>query len=210
MTGENDPSTERSERRRAFLKVAATASAILATAGVGAIAKSITNPAPPTLGGGTSATFPRFKVGTITDLQVNKPVNFNYPLDNEPNVIVKLGQKADGGVGPDSDIVAFSQVCQHLGCIYGFQAPGTSPPCQASYVATGPVGYCCCHGSIYDLAHGGQVVGGPALRPVPRVILEVDSTGNIFATGMTPPSIFGHNTGTNDVSSDLQGGNQVK
>ena len=41
---------------------------------------------------------------------MNQPITFNYPLDDEPNIMVKLGQKAEGGVGPDGDIVAFSQI----------------------------------------------------------------------------------------------------
>ena len=123
---------------------------------------------------------------------------------------MKLGQKAKGGIGPDGDIVAFSQICQHLGCLYAFQPTGSSPPCESSYKAPGPEGYCCCHGSIYDYANGGKVVGGPAPRPIPQVVIELDSDGSIYATGMNPPSIFGHNTGSNDVSADLQGGNLVQ
>jgi len=148
-------------------------------------------------------------VATVDSLQVNMPVGFNYPLDSEPSILVKVGKKAVGGVGPDGDIVAFSNVCQHLGCIYGFQAPGTSPPCNTTFVATGPMGYCCCHGSQYDFLNGAAVIGGPAPRPVPMVMLEVDSSGNIYATGMSPPAIFGHNTGSGDVTADLQGGNLV-
>jgi len=148
-------------------------------------------------------------IATVDSLQVNTPVTFNYPLDNEPSLLVKVGRKAVGGVGPDGDIVAFSNVCQHLGCLYGFQAPGTSPPCNPSFVAKGPMGYCCCHGSQYDFLNGAAVIGGPAPRPVPSVILEVDSSGNIYAAGMNPPTIFGHNTGSSDVSADLSGGNLV-
>jgi arsenite oxidase small subunit len=156
-----------------------------------------------------AATFPKVLVTNVGSLQVNKPVTFNYPLDDEPSILVKVGQKAAGGVGPDGDIVAFSNICQHLGCVYGFQAPGTSPPCSTSFVAKGPMGYCCCHGSQYDFLNGAAVIGGPAPRPVPAVKLEVDSTGNIYAIGMDPPAIFGHNTGSNDVSNDLQGGTLV-
>jgi hypothetical protein len=59
------------------------------------------------------------------------------------------------------------------------------------------------------LVHGASVLSGPSPRPQPQVALEVDDSGNIFATGMGPPTIFGHNTGSNDVSADLQGGNPV-
>jgi hypothetical protein len=59
------------------------------------------------------------------------------------------------------------------------------------------------------LVHGASVLSGPSPRPQPQVTLEVDDSGNIFATGMGTPTIFGHNTGSNDVSADLQGGNPV-
>ena len=200
------------------MKAALAFSVVLVVAGVAAVTRSLWNPssqlAPTSLetsGGSTSPlSFPRVKVANTSDLKVNQPITFNYPLDNEPNIMVRLGKKAQDGVGPDGDIVAFSQICQHLGCIYGYVAPGTSPSCDATYNTTGPVGYCCCHGSVFDLANGAKVTGGPSPRPQPQVILEYDSsTGDIYATGMTPPTIFGHNTGSNDVTSDLQGGTPV-
>lgn len=207
MSQEGQDSESTDEGRRTFLKVAVTASVVLAGGGVAAVAKSLLNPS---LGGIQPPTqFPRVKVASMGNLVVNQPVSFNYPLDNEPNILVKLGQKADGGIGPDGDIVAFSQVCQHLGCLYAFQAPGTSPPCSASYKADRPVGYCCCHGSVFDFGHQAQVISGPSPRPLPRVILELNSSGDIFATGMTSPTIFGHDTGSNNVTADLQGGNLV-
>ena len=208
----SDPQSESSpdEERRGFLKVAVTVSALLAVGGTAAVSKSITQRVGATNTTSGPKTFPKVKVASLGSLQVNKPVVFNYPLDNEPNILVKLGQKATSGVGPDGDIVAFSLICQHLGCIYGFQATGTSPPCNPIYKAPGPQGYCCCHGSVYDFADGAKVVSGPSPRPQPRVILTVDaSSGDIFAVGMTPPAIFGHNTGSSDTASDLQGGNVV-
>ncbi len=197
------------ETRRNFLKLIMTFSGLLVICGVAAIAKSVTNSAQGTNNAVGTKSFPRVKVAQLADLSINQPVVFAYPLDNEPNILVKLGQKADGGVGPDGDLVAFSGVCQHLGCIYGFQAPGTSPACNASYSAAGPEGYCCCHGSVFDFLHGAKVLSGPSPMPQPQVLLEVDESGNVYATGMTPPTIFGHNTGSSDISSDLEGGNPV-
>ena len=139
--------------------------------------------------------FPRVKVANLSDLKNNAPLNFSYPLDDELNSIIKLGEKAKGGIGPDSDIVAFSLICQHLGCYYH---------------VIESVGRCPCHGATYDLANGGNVTSGPALDPVPQVILELDSsTGDIYATGMGPPTIYGHGTGPDYVSNDLQGGTLV-
>jgi len=184
--------------RRDFLKIAMTASALLAFGGVGTVLKAISNPAPP--GTSASLTFPRVRVAD-TSVSVNSPIYFNYPLDSEPNFLVKLGTKVDGGVGPNGDIVAFSEICQHLGCPVAFET-------SSSY-SSGQVGRCHCHGSFFDLLQSAKVVHGPSPLPLPQVQLEVDSSGNIFAKGMGPPTIFGHNTGSNDVSSDLQGGNLV-
>jgi len=199
------------------------AGAVLVTLGMASVARSLLNPpqAPPpqavtstttAVSGSTSNTspFPRIRAANVSDLAGGKTVSFNYPLEETPNILVKLGVKATGGVGPDGDIVAFSQVCQHLGCIYGFVPTGQSPDCDNTFKATSPVGYCCCHGSVFDLVNGGKVIQDPAPRPVPQVVLEFDSTtGDIFATGMLPPSIFGHNTGSNNVLDDLQGGTLV-
>jgi len=206
---EDSGSDRKRESKRNFLKFAMTFSTLLAVGGIAAVLKSITNPGPSaagTTGPSGSRQFPRVKVAQLSDLTVGQPIAFNYPLDNEPNILVKLGTKADGGVGPEEDIVAFSNICQHLGCIYGFQAPGSSPACNSAYKADRPVGYCCCHGSVFDLANKANVIAGPSPRPQPQVLLEVDTSGTIFATGMGPPTIFGHDTGSNDVSGDLQGG----
>ena len=201
---------EKRKGRRNFLKWLAALSTVTIFAGIASVLRSISNPAPTGSSLTSSRTgFPRYKVANLRDVRVNQPVAFNYPLDDEPNVLVKLGQPAAGGVGPDGDIVAFSTICQHLGCIYAYQAPGSSPSCNASFKAPGPVGYCCCHGSVFDFANSGKVLGGPSPRPVPQVKLEVDASGDIYAVGMGPPTIFGHQTGSNDVTYDLQGGTPV-
>jgi len=205
--GEGEAQTKDSdESRREFLKVAAAVSAVLALGGIASVMKAVVIPAVP---GSTESSFPRVKISTLSELATGSVVTFNYPLDNEPNILVKLGQKASGGVGPDGDIVAFSQVCQHLGCIWGYVPQGKSPSVNPSYIAKGPSGYCPCHGSIFDLTLGAKVIGGPAPRPEPQVKLEVDGSGNILAVGMSPPAIFGHNTGSSNVNDDLQGGNLV-
>jgi arsenite oxidase small subunit len=153
----------------------------------------------------STAGFPSTQVATVSQLVVGQPVLFNYPLSDEPSFLVKLGTKATGGVGPDGDIVAFSAICQHVGQKVIFQAANSPPSCNPSYTPQGPVGFCCTHYSVYDLVNGGNVINGPAPLPIPQVQLVVDSSGNISAVGMGPPTIYGHNTGSNDVSADLQG-----
>ena len=200
------PERDTDESRRDFLKIAAAASAVLAFGGIASVMKAVVFPSIPA---SSQLSFPRVKVIALSALATGIPVEFNYPLDNEPNYVIKLGAKSEGGVGPDGDIVAFSDICQHLGCNWGYVPPRGSPKVNPSYVASGPVGYCPCHGSIFDLTQSAKVVGGPSPRPVPQVQLEIDSSGDIYAVGMGPPSIFGHNTGSNNVADDLQGGTLV-
>lgn len=172
-------------------------------------------PQPGAAGGITQLAWPRVKLIKAASLLPLKPVRFNYPLVNTPNFLVKLGISAENGVGPDTDIVAYSTICQHLGCYFGFQAPNTSPPCNSSIKTSMAEGYCCCHGGEYDFVHGAKVIGGPPPRPVPAVKLEYDTTtGDIYAVGMGPPVIFGHGPpGTTDpgqvLKNDLEGGQLV-
>ena len=197
--------------RRNFLKLTAAAGGAIAILGLASALKGVTFVPEIT----TQLAWPKLKVTNISSLKLLTPVTFNYPLTNTPNLLVKLGVKAKGGIGPDQDIVAFSDICQHLGCFYGFVPPKGSPPCNKSYEASLSEGYCCCHGSQYDFADGAKVIGGPAPRPVPQVQLELDqSTGDISAVSMGPPTIFGHGPpGTTDpalvLKYDLQGGTVV-
>jgi arsenite oxidase small subunit len=217
MTSADDEVNGRSKGRRKFLKITVAAACVATVAAVGSFLRFLMFIPPATVGGKTvqELSWPRVKLINARSLEPLKPVTFNYPLVNTPNILTKLGLKAENGVGPDSDIVAFSTVCQHLGCYFGFQATGSSPPCDSGYKAPVSEGYCCCHGGEYDLVHDGKVIGGPPPRPVPRVLLEYDeSSGDIYAVGMGPPTIFGHGPpGTKDPSSvisyDLQGGEIV-
>jgi arsenite oxidase small subunit len=198
-------------QKREFLKLVAAgggALAIVALAGAFRTLEFVPQIA-------SSLSWPKLKVTNITNLKLLTPIHFNYPLTETPNLLVKLGVKAKNGVGPDGDIVAFSDICQHLGCFYGFVPPNGSPPCNSSYNAPEAIGYCCCHGSRYDYVDGAKVIGGPAPRPLPQVQLELDqSTGDIYAVAMGPPNIFGHGPpGTTDpdlvLKYDTSGGTLV-
>ena len=174
--------------RRNFLKLAAAVGGAVTIMAVASSIKAATFVPTST----TPLAWPKVTVTNINQVQPLVPVAFNYPLTNTPNFLVKLGVAADNGVGPDRDIVAFSTICQHLGCLFSFVPTGASPVCNPSYKAAFPMGYCCCHGSQYDFVHGAKVIGGPAARPGPMVQLEVDAaTGDITAVGMTAPTIFG-------------------
>jgi len=75
-------------------------------------------------------------------------------------------------------ILAFSKVCTHAGCAVGLYRKPTYPPTQP------PPGLVCpCHYSTFDPALGGEVVFGPAGRPLPQLPLAVDGKGQLRARG---------------------------
>jgi arsenite oxidase small subunit len=202
-------------RRRDFVKSILVVGAAATFAGLASVLRVFFAVAQPGAGNTPQLTWPRLKLLNVSSLQPLKPVRFNYPLVETPNLLIKLGVKAENGIGPDGDIVAFSAICQHLGCYYSFQPPGTSPACNTSYKTPVPEGYCCCHGSEYDFTQSAKVKGGPSPRPLPQVTLEYDNkTGDIYVVGMGPPNIYGHGPlGTSDPAQvlkyDLQGGTIV-
>ena len=128
-------------------------------------------------------------------------MSFNYPLQDEPNILVRLrGIKIPGGVGPNGDITAYSGICQHLGCIVPLLSynPAKNIPFEAKLIGYTPENwpsygliYCKCHGSQYDPTKGHKNLynDGPAPSPanhsLPQVVLEYDTdTDYIYATGI--------------------------
>lgn len=159
---------------------------------------------------------------TTNDIAVNAPtvVLFQYPLENEPNFLLRLGDsnnsdkaippvavnvpatgksfQSPGGVGPYKSIVASSAICQHLGC----DPPEIRfhPPSDTSFPG---LVHCDCHGSTYDPFKGFAVVTGPTSHPLPNAILTYDSTNDTYkVVNMVGPTIYGH-------PSDLSGGNPL-
>lgn len=157
-----------------------------------------------------------------SDLIVNNPqiVIFDYPLQNEPNFILRLGDSnnndvaiqptevlipatgkkftSPGGVGPYKSVVASSAICQHLGCV----PPEIKfhPPNSSSF--PGKV-HCDCHGSTYDPYSGFSVVTGPTQSPLPNVKLIYDSKNDTYSASLlVGPTIYGR-------TSDLSGGNPI-
>ncbi|HZW84724.1 MAG TPA: Rieske 2Fe-2S domain-containing protein [Nitrososphaerales archaeon] len=204
------------ENRRNFLKLVLTVGAAATLASVLNVFRLLTYVPPPQGGTNTGPpAWPVLKIANVSTLDPATPLRFNYPLVDTPSIMVKVGTAVENGVGPDSDVVAFSGICQHLGCFYSALPTGASPPCNSSFTAAGPQGYCCCHGGQYDFKNGAAVISGPPPRPVPPVTLRFDSaTGDIYAIGMGGPTIFGHGPpGTTDpalvLQYDLQGGDIV-
>ena len=118
-------------------------------------------------------TYTRRRIAALSDLKIGEPVQFTYPLQGQSNVLIKLGQPAAGGVGPEGDVVAFSELCTHMGCPMGTLF-------KREHAVLGP---CACHFTTFDLTHRGMVVLGQATENLPQVVLEVDGN-DIFAVGV--------------------------
>lgn len=140
-------------------------------------------------GGAIVGVFPTLKVVSLSELQEGVPVFFDYPLEGQSNILVKMGEPVIGGVGPDDDIVAFSRICTHMGCPISEY--------QHEYKALGPCG---CHYTTFDLIHGGMVAMGQATQNLPQVLLSVDGD-NVRAGGIVR-LVYGY-------SNSLEGGKLV-
>jgi ubiquinol-cytochrome c reductase iron-sulfur subunit len=77
-----------------------------------------------------------------------------------------------------SGVVAYSKICTHAGCAIALFRKPTFP-----LVEPGPALICPCHYSTFDPTRGGNVIFGPAGRPLPQLPLLVDSRGALRAAG---------------------------
>jgi ubiquinol-cytochrome c reductase iron-sulfur subunit len=75
-------------------------------------------------------------------------------------------------------ILAFSKICTHAGCAIALYRKPTFPPTEPR-----PALVCPCHYSTFDPARGGDVIFGPAGRPLPQLPLIVDDSGRLRAGG---------------------------
>ncbi len=143
------------------------------------VATTIMLPALPGMGGSALAAeialYPRKLISSLSKLKVDEPTIFKYPDEgrNSISLVVKLGEEAGGGIGPDMDIVAFNTLCTHMG---GYMS--------STYLADEKVlGPCPFHQSTFDLTRHGIIVAGHATESLPQVLLELDGD-NIYATGL--------------------------
>jgi len=198
------------ETKRNVLKLLGVAG--LLAGGGGLVAGAAQYAQPPTIGASSYSKValldvdgaPLTATRLMSEYNVETPdvLTFNYPLRNEPNFLLNLAPAAGktngatnvvGGVGPQKSIVAFSAICQHLGCpapAIAYYPPGTCPNTPGGmpfYV------HCSCHGSTYDVTNGAANLTGPAILPLPQVTLEWnESDDSISAVGVTGPPVNGH------------------
>jgi Rieske Fe-S protein len=126
---------------------------------------------------------------------------------NMPGVVVRLPHKIQlpvrwartigkEPVVTESDIIVYSRICPHLGCIYNYVANwrevtagygGYVPPDSRKHALMA----CPCHLSIYDPADRtmpGRVLSGPAPRPPRTFLFRVDGR-SIIVTDVEPGGI---------------------
>ena len=115
--------------------------------------------------------YPSNRLANISDLKPNAPLQVAYPDANAPGVLLKLGSKVPGGVGPDSDIVGFTTICPHKGFPLTYNASDKTLNCPGHY-------------SRFDCENGGQEIWGHATENLPQYLLRVDAKGDIYAEGI--------------------------
>jgi len=128
--------------------------------------------------GSTVLPYPRKAVAKAARMEVNSPVSFVFPDADSPCVALRMGKTVPGGVGPDSDIVAFSTLCTHMGC-------------PIVYDASTRAFRCGCHYSVFDAEMGGQMVCGQATENLPRITLEYDRKSDTVTAVAVQGLIYG-------------------
>jgi thiosulfate dehydrogenase [quinone] large subunit len=96
-------------------------------------------------------------IAQLSNVPVGGAIGFQAP-NGTPAALVRLTQ---------DEVVAYSRVCTHAGCLVG-------------YDSSQRILYCPCHGAEYDPAHHAEVIGGPAPRPLEQIPVKIDpATGEV-------------------------------
>lgn len=122
---------------------------------------------------------PVVDVAPLTKLEPGTTVDFGYPDASSPSLLLRLDGSAEGGIGPNQSIVAFSLLCTHKGCPLNFKSERNMLICP-------------CHWSSFDPAKAGRLVIGQASDPLPQITLRV-ADGIVQAVGISG-LIYGRHT----------------
>ena len=146
--------------RRSFVT---TIAGLAVLVGFGVALGSVKIPSPSASSSPASSAKAASSLSAITNtnnMQIGSPVYFDYP-SGYPNVLFKRS---------DGSLAAYSMLCTHV-C------------CEVTYESSASEFYCPCHGSVFDYA--GRVIRGPAGSPLPSITLTVDSSGDIYPSGVS-------------------------
>jgi menaquinol-cytochrome c reductase iron-sulfur subunit len=118
------------------------------------------------------------EIGKVDDLPVQEPKQLTYVASVRNGYMETTAHKAVWAVKKDNgEVTAFSAQCTHLGCGYRWDDPDRKFKCP-------------CHASVFDI--NGNVVGGPAPRPLDRLPVKVENgilyvIYKEFKAGLTKP-----------------------
>ena len=115
--------------------------------------------------------YPSNRLANVSQLKVSEPLDVAYPDAEAPGVLIKLGTRVQGGVGPDGDIVGFSTICPHKGFPLSYSKEDKTLSCPGHY-------------GRYDVEKGGQQVWGHATQNLAQYLLRIDAKGDIYADGV--------------------------
>lgn len=116
----------------------------------------------------STTTYPRMKVANTNEVPAGESLLFTYPHKDRSAVLIHLAS---------GDFVAFDAVCTHLGCQIHFD----KEPIKGWESKKANL-FCACHGAVFDPKNG-DVLAGPPPRPMPKIKLEIDPNGDIYANG---------------------------
>jgi arsenite oxidase small subunit len=113
-------------------------------------------------------TYPRVRVTNTKDVGTNDSLTFEYPHKDRPAILIHLAE---------GRFVAYDAICTHLGCQVHYNKIAVKGWEDNPRQIFSP-----CHGGVFDPATG-TVLGGPPPRPLPKIRLEIDEKGDIYANG---------------------------
>jgi len=112
-------------------------------------------------------TYPRLRIANTNSVPANGSLLFEYPHKDRPAILIHLPQ----------GFVAYDAICTHLGCQIHYDQT-----VAAGWENNPYQNFCPCHGGVFDPKNG-NVLGGPPPRPLPKIKLDIDNQGDIYADG---------------------------
>jgi rieske iron-sulfur protein len=184
---QNPPLTGGKVSRRDFLKLMAAAGTVMTFTPFVDWGKFLPNPAA-NVSERSKVELPDGNQGSINNIDVNSSVTIIYPKSDDPVLnkeafrtwqLIRLPAELGGDKNDASAFRIYSMVCLHLWCLWKyFPEEGRKR------------GECPCHGSMYDPLTGKSFAGpaslqGPPSNVLPKLDVEVDSSGNLW---ILPPT----------------------
>lgn len=108
-----------------------------------------------------------------------------FSAGGHPAVAIRVPEPVPGSLRTDDgrDLVGFSRVCTHQGCIVDLNRSPEAIAVAANYRTDHPSLVCGCHLSVFDPLQGGRAMSGPAQLPLARVELDIRDDA-VYAVGI--------------------------